>query len=221
MRGRDRLAVGCTRCQLGGGLCVCALAVAIAGCYAEVGGGYFPAVHTHTVTATTVDADTAGWGLSVKVGFYLDVPLRWIRSPFVAPPGARALLLYPAPDAVPLDRLPPTDQPTILVVPDGTWRQAERLRRLVPGLRALPCVTPPPGPRSTYRLRTELRPDGLATLEAIARAYAVLEGPAVAAALDRGFRAMVERTLWTRGAIEAGDVTDGVPDGAVRAARSR
>lgn len=58
----------------------CAIAVAIAGCYAEVGGGYFPAVHTHTVTATTVDADTAGWGLSVKVGFYLDVPLRWIRS---------------------------------------------------------------------------------------------------------------------------------------------
>ena len=140
-------------------------------------------------------------------------------APFVAP--SRALLLYPAPDAVPLDRLPPTDQPTILVVPDGTWRQAERLRRLVPGLRALPCVTPPPGPRSTYRLRTELRPDGLATLEAIARAFAVLEGPAVAAALDRGFRAMVERTLWTRGAIEAGDVTDGVPDGAVRAARSR
>lgn len=142
-------------------------------------------------------------------------------APFVAPPDARALLLYPAPDAVPLDRLPPTDQPTILVVPDGTWRQAERLRRLVPGLRALPCVTPPPGPRSNYRLRTELRPDGLATLEAIARAYAVLEGPAVAAALDRGFRAMVERTLWTRGAIEAGDVADGVPDGAVRAARRR
>ncbi len=142
-------------------------------------------------------------------------------APFVAPPDGRALLLYPAPDAVPLDRLPPTDQPTILVVPDGTWRQAERLRRLVPGLRALPCVTPPPGPRSNYRLRTELRPDGLATLEAIARAYAVLEGPAVAAALDRGFRAMVERTLWTRGAIEAGDVADGVPDGAVRAARRR
>ncbi|MBK7075659.1 MAG: hypothetical protein IPH44_25545 [Myxococcales bacterium] len=59
---------------------VCALAVLASACYAEVGAGYFPAVKTHTVAETTVDADTSGLGLSVKVGFYLDVPLRWIRS---------------------------------------------------------------------------------------------------------------------------------------------
>jgi DTW domain-containing protein YfiP len=216
MRGRERL-VGCTRCQLAGGLCVCALLPT-------------PPLPTRTRLVLYLHryegrnpANTGRLAAACLAASEVRIAGRdeARAAPFVAPPDGRALLLYPAPDAVPLDRLPPTDQPTILVVPDGTWRQAERLRRLVPGLRALPCVTPPPGPRSNYRLRTELRPDGLATLEAIARAYAVLEGPAVAAALDRGFRAMVERTLWTRGAIEAGDVADGVPDGAVRAARPR
>ncbi len=140
--------------------------------------------------------------------------------PFVTPPGVRPLLLFPDADAVPLDRLPSSSQPTILIVPDGTWRQAERLRRRVPGLRDVQAVTLPPGPPSEYRVRTELRTDGLATLEAIARALELLEGPAVAAALLRVFRAMVERTLWTRGALAAENVVDGIPIGAVRAART-
>jgi YD repeat-containing protein len=49
---------------------------------------------------------------------------------------------------------------------------------------------------------------GLAThpqlKEAIARAMGILEGPLVREALERVFRAMVERTLWSRGAIAAG-----------------
>ncbi len=216
MRRREPLAVGCPRCRLGGGLCVCALLPT-------------PPLSTRTRLVLYLHryearnpANTGRLAAACLAASEVRIAGRdEARSaPFVAPPG-RALLLYPDADAVPLDRLPPTDQPTTLVVPDGTWRQAERLRRLVPGLRALPCVTLPPGPPSTYRLRTELRADGLATIEAIARAFAVLEGQEVASALDRGFRAMVERTLWTRGALAAAEVTDGIPAGAVRAARPR
>lgn len=58
---------------------VCALA-ATSACFAEIGGSYFPSVHTHTVADTTVDTDTTGVGVSFKLGFYLDVPLPWIRS---------------------------------------------------------------------------------------------------------------------------------------------
>jgi DTW domain-containing protein YfiP len=54
----------------------------------------------------------------------------------------------------------------------------------------------PAGEPSIDGLRNEPRPGGLATIEAIARAFELLEGPHVRATLDRVFRAMVERTLW-------------------------
>lgn len=151
----------------------------------------------------------------------------WIRGrqdlrmpPFVAPPGTRPLLLFPDADATPLHELPPSDEPAILIVPDGTWRQAQRVRHRVPGLRDVPCVTLAPGEPSRYRLRTEIRPDGLATVEAIARAFAVLEGPHVAEALLRVFDAFVERTLWSRGTLAASEVQSGIPAGALREAQS-
>jgi DTW domain-containing protein len=128
---------------------------------------------------------------------------------FVAAPGTRPLLLFPHPDATPLERVPPSEAPFTLIVPDGTWRQARRVRSRVPGLAAVPSVTLPAGERSIYRLRSESREGGLATIEAIARAFELLEGPHVRAALERVFRAMVERTLWTRGKINVAAMTSG------------
>jgi DTW domain-containing protein YfiP len=132
------------------------------------------------------------------------------------PPGSRPLLLFPDDDAVRLDELPPAPEPVTLIVPDGNWRQAQRVRTRVAGMRTVPCVTLPPGPPSIYRLRSEPRPGGLATMEAIARAFGILEGPEVQAALEHVFRVMVERTLWTRGLLDASAVTGGVPDGVTR-----
>jgi DTW domain-containing protein YfiP len=135
--------------------------------------------------------------------------------------GARPVLLFPDPDALPLDRVAADagGEPVTLVVPDGTWRQAQRVRARVPGLAGVPCVVLPAGPPSRYRLRHEPRPGGLATAEAIARALGVLEGAEVEAAILRPFRAMVERTLWARGALADADVTDGLPAGVTRASR--
>ena len=131
--------------------------------------------------------------------------------PYVAPPGTRPLLLFPHEEATPLEHLAPSPESVTLIVPDGTWRQARRVRTRVPGLDAVPCVTLPAGEPTTYGLRLERRPGGLATVEAIARAFELLEGPHVRAALDRVFRAMVERTLWSRGTIDARAVTGGLP----------
>jgi DTW domain-containing protein YfiP len=69
----------------------------------------------------------------------------------------------------------------------------------------------PAGEPSIYGLRSEPRRGGLATIEAIARAFELLEGPHVRATLERVFRAMVERTLWSRGKIDADAVTSGIP----------
>lgn len=132
--------------------------------------------------------------------------------------GPRPILLFPDVDAIPLDRLVVAgdDAPVTLVVPDGTWRQAQRVRTRMPGMASVPCAILPPGPPSSYRLRHEPRPGGLATAEAIARALGLLEGPHVEAAITRVLRAMIERTLWSRGAIDARDVTDGLPPGVTR-----
>lgn len=122
------------------------------------------------------------------------------------------LLLFPHEGAEPLER-GRVDGPIALVVPDGNWRQAWKMRARVPGLKDVRCVTLPPGPPTMYRLRTETHPQGLATIEAIARAMGILEGPHVQEALERVFLAMVERTLWARGMIGAEEVTGGIPEG--------
>jgi DTW domain-containing protein YfiP len=137
-------------------------------------------------------------------------------APFVCPAGSRALVLFPYEGAIPLDQIERTEEPVTLVVPDGSWRQASKVYKRVPGLAGLPCVSLPPGPRSTYRLRTEAHAAGLSTIEAIARALGILEGPDVQSALEGVFLAMVERTLWARGEVSRAAVTSGVPEGARR-----
>jgi DTW domain-containing protein YfiP len=107
-------------------------------------------------------------------------------------------------------------RPITLVVPDGTWRQASKVRNRVPGLRDVPCVTLPMDAPSKYRLRAEAHGTGLATIEAIARAMGILEGLHVRRALEHVFHAMVERTLWSRGELDDHEVTGGIPEGAER-----
>ena len=138
----------------------------------------------------------------------------------------QAVLLFPADDAVPIDAWVRAAAPTrpVLIVPDGNWRQASKMRGRIPGLNALPCVTLPTAAPTAYRLRAEPKDGGLATLEAIAHALFHLEGetgPAVAAELTRVFQSMVERTLWLRGALPLHAVTGGIPDAALEFYRKR
>jgi DTW domain-containing protein YfiP len=136
--------------------------------------------------------------------------------PFVCSPGTQPLLLFPHEDATPLSDLATTASPVTLIVPDGTWRQAAKVRSRVCGLRDIPCISLPAGAPSMYRLRTESHEAGLATIEAIARVLGVLEGDPVRRALELVFRAMVDRTLWSRGMARTADVTGGIPGGVVR-----
>jgi DTW domain-containing protein YfiP len=132
-------------------------------------------------------------------------------------PGEQPVLLFPGDDAVPIARFV-AGPPVVLIVPDGTWRQASKLRRHVAGLAGLACVSLPDAGATEFRLRAEHRVGGLATLEAIARAFGILEagaGPAVEAAMTAVFRVMVERTLWLRGALRDDQVTGGIPPAAI------
>jgi DTW domain-containing protein YfiP len=123
------------------------------------------------------------------------------------------VLLFPHASATPLADWPRADGPTVLVVPDGTWAQAARARRREAALARLPCVSLPDATAGVSRLRAASRPGRLATLEAVAIALGLLEGPEVAEALMRVYRIMTERTLWTNGRLAADEVTGGIPAG--------
>ena len=110
----------------------------------------------------------------------------------------RPVLLFPHPEASPLDQFRDGD-PLTLIVPDGTWSQAMRTRKRIADLDRVPCARLPDGLVSQYRLRHAPHAGQVSTLEAIAHALGILEDPALREALLAVQRLMTERTLQTRG----------------------
>jgi DTW domain-containing protein YfiP len=119
------------------------------------------------------------------------------------------VLLFPDEDARPLaEWRPGAGPPVTLVVPDGTWRQASNTRRRIPGLDRAPAAALAPGASSRYRLRRARREGCVSTLEAIARALAILEGdPSIEQRLLAVLELQVERTLRMGG--RTGPAADG------------
>lgn len=131
------------------------------------------------------------------------------RDDFVVTP--RSVLLFPAAGA---RTLTAADGPVDLVVVDGTWKQAKKMRGRSPALQALPAVTLPTTTTTTWRLRNETREHGLSTFEAIAVALGIVEGDDVRDALLALFRTWVDRTLWLRGVLRDHEVSGGIPEAA-------
>ncbi len=205
MSRRDNAAARCARCRLHENICICALLPSVATRTRVVLVLHRLEARKPTNTGQLATACLPNSEVLVRGGRAASAETLTIE------PGTRPVLLFPHEDATPLGALALDERPVTLIVPDGTWRQASKVRARVPGLREVPCVTLPPGEPSAYRLRAEAHEGNLATFEAIARALGVLEGAHVRRALEDAFRAMVERTLWARGAIGAGEVAAGVP----------
>jgi DTW domain-containing protein YfiP len=127
-------------------------------------------------------------------------------------PARRPLLLFPGAEAEPLDAaLAARDpRPVTLIVPDGTWNLARKIPLRQPELRQVPRVSLPALAPSQYRLRHSPHPEKLSTLEAIARALGVLEGPRVQADLERLFRVARDRILWSQGKLPEAEVSGGL-----------
>jgi len=107
-----------------------------------------------------------------------------------------SVLLYssgPAP-ARPLPFLPRR-----LIVLDGSFRQARRMYKRLPELRALPEFSLPAPDVVPTRLRRPTQPDGMSTIEAIAAALSLLEGPELAAPLWALHAELVSRADRVRG----------------------
>jgi len=114
-------------------------------------------------------------------------------------PGYRARLLFPADDAQPIEAYGESDEPLLLVVPDGTWRKARKMLHLNPLLAALPRVTLAEGGVSRYRLRKAPGPGALSTIEAIVQALQTLEPSASFEPLLKPFEALIEGQIAAMG----------------------
>lgn len=115
----------------------------------------------------------------------------------------RTFLFFPSKDAVELDAaLVARDRtPIQLIVPDGTWRQARKIHSRHHELKDVLRVKISMPNNSTFQLRAQSRPEGMATLQAIARGLGVIEGVQVEAQLMKLYQTKIERTLIGRGIL--------------------
>lgn len=118
-------------------------------------------------------------------------------------------------DAPPLDltAFPPPPAPVLMVVPDGTWRQAIKMPRRIPALAGLPHFSLPDPPEATYHLRQTTRAGGLATLHAIALAIGLIDGPEAEAPLMTMYDAMVAASLEGRGPMRRPNLANAAASG--------
>lgn len=86
-------------------------------------------------------------------------------------------------------------KPVQLIVPDGNWRQAGKVHGRHHELRDVPHVKISAKNMNTHHLRKEHKSEGLSTLEAIALALTVIEGPAAGEPMMKLYKAKLNATL--------------------------
>lgn len=189
----------CSKCRMQPAMCVCSLVPRLA-----LRTRVAIVMHRRERLKTTNTGQLALHALANSALFMWGDEGTVIAPEALVPAGEHAFVLTPGgrtltPEVV--RELHERGRDLTMVVPDATWRQANKMVRRIPAVAALPRYGLPQGAPSRYLLRSEPREDGLATIEAIARALALLEGPEVAEALERPFHAMVAGTLRTRGRV--------------------
>jgi DTW domain-containing protein YfiP len=117
--------------------------------------------------------------------------------------GYRTFLFYPAADAVELDGELVARDPTPiqLIVPDGSWRQAGKVPLRHHELEGVPRLKISTANTAKFHLRAQHKPEGMATLEAIAHALGIIEGDTVKSQLMKLYQAKLERALLNRGLL--------------------
>lgn len=188
-RGRDPR---CQRCGLAQPLCVCA-AVRPQANRTEI----LIVRHAQERSKSSNTGRLAALALRRATLFDHGAPEAPLDADSLARPGT--WLLFP--EGPPLAG-PPSPPPERLIVLDGTWHQARRMRQRITALRGLPVLNLPPGV-DRPRMRRAPRAGHMATIEAIAAALQLLDEPDAASALLDLYDLVVDRTARSRHASAA------------------
>lgn len=93
-----------------------------------------------------------------------------------------------------------TGEPSLLIVLDGTWRKAHKIKHANPALSTLPHLSPPIGKPSRYRVRKARDPAAVATIEAIVRTLTVLEPENDFQPILKPFDVLIDQQIQAMGA---------------------
>ncbi|MGB1698925.1 MAG: DTW domain-containing protein, partial [Nannocystaceae bacterium] len=102
--------------------------------------------------------------------------------------------------------LPSSPRRRGIVVVDGTWAQARRMRRRLDVLRSLPTFELPPGPPTQWTVRTQSDASRMSTAEATIRALAICEGATALRPVKRYFNLVSARMMFMKAALRAPEV---------------
>ena len=175
-RPRIDLATRCPRCRAPHGHCYCHALAPVANATAVSLIVHHIELYRSTSTAVTAHLVLANSRI-VPHGLK-DAPL---DAALLDTNSGTTLYLFPEAGATVLSEafVRGLARPVRLVVPDGSWTQAQKMRRRNPFLRGLPAVTLPAVGPSRYELRTAPQDGPLCTLEAVAHALGIIEGAPV------------------------------------------
>ena len=182
----------CANCQVNNVLCVCGFLTPF-----DIATNVSLIVHVRELKLTSNTAQFAQKMLPKKAQIVIRgrVHDTFDSAPVLTRIGT-PFFLYPHEDAIELnsefkEKYP---GPYHLIIPDGNWQQARKVRQREKGFSDLPAVKLPPGILTEYGLRKAQHPGWVSTYEAMAHALGVLEGTDVTEKLMTFFRIWVKRT---------------------------
>jgi DTW domain-containing protein YfiP len=193
---RTRNQPRCSRCEIRPELCFCSLIPELSLETRVIMIMHHRELNIRTNTARLLHA--ALKNSEIRIRGDLNIPF---ETEGLIGPERHTLYLYPTEDAreLSLEFVASFQKPVTLIIPDGSWRQASKMRNRIAVLRDVPCVKLPSGPRSVYHfIRQEPHAHSLSTYEAAARALGFLEkdrGPEVQKELEALFLEMVRRRI--------------------------
>ncbi|MFP2909017.1 tRNA-uridine aminocarboxypropyltransferase [Pyxidicoccus sp. 3LFB2] len=182
MSSRVALRPRCHRCNLPSHLCLCAEIPRV-----ETRTRILLLQHVMEIAKKSNTGRVASLALTNSRLLVYGSPAEAIDTAVLSEPGT--WLLFPDGPTAP----PDAPAPRQLVVLDGSWSQTRRMTQRLPVLRTLPRLALPAPEPGMLRLRETTHPSGMSTLDAIARAVAVLEGPEASAPLERLAALRVQR----------------------------
>ncbi len=136
--------------------------------------------------------------------FYRGYQNQPLKESFLEQNDYHPLFLYPDEDSeiLSLDMLENIQLPINLIIPDGTWRQAQKVSQREKVLGQVQKVKLPPLPKSIYPLRRQKLENGVCTFEAMAYSLGMIEGLNAQKNLMKNFDKMIAAHLINRVILE-------------------